>query len=250
MLPFGLTSSCRKWELYATALHYFLKKRFGVDCIVHYIDDYLFVLESRELAVEQLEVALSLCRRLGLPMSVEKTEGPTTSLTFLGIELDTVKMTAKLSDKKLSELRALLDQWKNKTAATANEIQSLAGVLNFACYVIRPGRAYKRRIYEAGEAARVKGTGLSRLSADMKKDLQWWIQLAPTWNGISLLDAQQWEDAPLIELYTDACEDGYGAVYGNEWFYGEWTRRSCTEAEMRTTLVSADPCHSLNYSPP
>jgi hypothetical protein len=223
VLPFGLTSSCRKWELYATALHYFLKKRFGVDCIVHYIDDYLFVLESRELAVTQLEVALSLCRRLGLPMSVEKTEGPTTSLTFLGIELDTVEMTAKLSDKKLSELRALLDQWKNKTAATANEIQSLAGVLNFACYVIRPGRAYKRRIYQAGEEARVKGTGLRRLSADMKKDLQWWINLAPSWNGVSLLSADQWSSSPLIELYTDACDTGYGAVYGNEWFYGEWT---------------------------
>lgn len=223
VLPFGLTSSCRKWELYATALHYFLKKKFGVDCIVHYIDDYLFVLESRELAEHQLESALSLCRRLGLPMSVEKTEGPTTSLTFLGIELDTVLMTARLSDDKLNALRALLEQWKNKTCATANEIQSLAGVLNFACYVIRPGRAYKRRIYDAGEAARLNGSGLSRLSPDMKKDLQWWIQLAPSWNGISLLDGQQWEDAPLIELYTDACESGYGAVYGNQWFCGEWS---------------------------
>ena len=239
VLPFGLTSSCRKWELYATALHYFLKKKFGVDCIVHYIDDYLFVLESRELAVHQLEAALSLCRRLGLPMSVEKTEGPTTSLTFLGIELDTVQMTARLSEEKLNALRVLLEQWRNKTCATATEIQSLAGVLNFACYVIRPGRAYKRRIYDAGEAARCNGAGLSRLSAGMKKDLQWWIRLAPQWNGVSLLDGQQWKDAPLIELYTDACDDGYGAVYGNEWFYGRWTEEELRRGRnKRNTTVS------------
>jgi len=50
------------------------------------------------LAIEQL------CNLLGIPLATEKVEGPTDSLTFLGITLDTKKMEARLPADKLQRI--------------------------------------------------------------------------------------------------------------------------------------------------
>lgn len=136
-LPFGLRSSCRIWDWYAAALHYFFE-RAGVDVVIHYIDDFLFVVQSRDHAQASLTKALALCADLGIPMAAKKTEGPTTRLTFLGIELDSDLMRARLPDDKLAELKRLTEVWRSKSGATVKELQSLAGVLNFATCVNRP----------------------------------------------------------------------------------------------------------------
>ena len=41
---------------------------------------------------ENLNVIKDVCIHLGIPLAMEKLEGPTTSLTFLGIVLDTERM--------------------------------------------------------------------------------------------------------------------------------------------------------------
>ena len=92
VLPFGLKSSCRLWELYAAALHFFFERVLGIGVVIHYIDDFLFVVQTKCEADRCLRAALRLGKTLGIPMAAEKTEGPTTCLTFLGIELDAARM--------------------------------------------------------------------------------------------------------------------------------------------------------------
>jgi len=72
----------------------------------------------------------------------EKTEGPTTSLLLLGVELDTELMELRLPQKKLLKLRELVAKWRQRKACTKRELQSLAGYLNHACKVIRSGRRF------------------------------------------------------------------------------------------------------------
>lgn len=43
------------------------------------------------------DITLRVCHELGMPVASEKVEGPAMILTFLGIELDTIKMELKLS---------------------------------------------------------------------------------------------------------------------------------------------------------
>ena len=52
----------------------------GVGMALHYLDD---------LA---LATTLALCEELGFPVAEDKTEGPSTTLTFLGIEIDTLQL--------------------------------------------------------------------------------------------------------------------------------------------------------------
>ena len=48
-----------------------------------------------------LDTAMQVLSDLGIPMASEKVDGPATTLTFLGIELDSHTLTARLPADKL-----------------------------------------------------------------------------------------------------------------------------------------------------
>jgi len=121
-----------------------------------------------------------------------------------------------------------------------HELQSLAGLLNFACAVVRPGRFYLRRIIN--HTMRVAAISRSRtalfpISESVWADIEWWRDFLDQWNGVSLLYEREWTDAPLIELFTDACDTGYGARFGKQWFAGRWSKGDLAAAH-RTTRIS------------
>lgn len=239
VLPFGLRSSCRLWDLYASALH-FLFEWLGVSVVIHYIDDFLFVVQCERSARALLVRALSLCVELGIPMAPDKTEGPTTCLTFLGIEVDTQAMRARLPQAKLLELQQLTADWVERSIAGVKDLESLAGMLNFACAVVRPGRFYMRRLWN--HIARAKALTKRRdarlpLSKAAMADIEWWQQFIASWNGVSLLLEQEWTLADVLDLTTDACKDGWGAVCGNEWLEARWTPEQ-RKAAMRKVKES------------
>jgi hypothetical protein len=228
VLPFGLKSSCRLWELFAVALHWLVENWLQAPGVVHYVDDFLLVVADEGAAAQHLREVLALCATLGIPMAADKTEGPVTCLTFLGIELDTAAMQARLPRVKLDELRRLAGEWEKKTVATKKELQSLAGIINFACSVIPPGRAFLRRIINhTARMEREQPKGTRQAAWDVppavKADVRWWGQFAERWNGVSLLLDAEWTDADKLELFTDACESGYGALCGDQWLEARWT---------------------------
>ena len=57
-------------------------------------------------------------------------------------------MEARLPDDKLEKARSLLLAFQSKQKVTLKELQSLIGVLNFACSVVVPGRAFLRRLID------------------------------------------------------------------------------------------------------
>jgi len=160
-------------------------------------------------------------------MAPDKIEGPTHCLTFLGIELDTFLQEARLPAPKLAATKELVSDWLSKSSATLQEIQSLVGHLQFACKVVRPGRHYLRRLIDFGSAFQQDPKFTQRmkrgLSPAVQEDIKWWKQFLEQWNGISLLYERDWEEAPSIELFTDACNTGYGAYFQGEWFAGAWS---------------------------
>jgi hypothetical protein len=232
VLPFGLKSSCRLWELYATALQRMMERIVGVSCVVHYVDDFLFVVNTLEAAQRHLTDTLALCASIGLPMAADKTEGPTQWLTFLGIELNTLAMTASLSARRLAEVRQLLLEWEGKEHATCDALESLVGRLQWCTQVIRPARPFLARIRAFMYAHMRIGPGPHKLNNEVREDIRWWSDIAPTWNGISLLYDLEWTQADKLELFTDACKEGLGGVFGDQWIARPWTR---VERQRATT---------------
>ena len=80
-------------------------------------------------------------------MAKSKTEGPTTNITFLGIELDTVVMIVRLS-KKLHCLQKEIRKWAGRRSCSKRELLSL-----IAC-VVKPGRSFLRRMITLSTVAK------------------------------------------------------------------------------------------------
>ena len=78
----------------------FVKK--GVKHIWHYVDDFILTGEPHSTqCASSMASALQAFHELGIPIEPDKPEGPTTSLTVLGIEVDTVEMQLRLPPDKL-----------------------------------------------------------------------------------------------------------------------------------------------------
>ena len=139
VLPFGLRLAPKIFSAIADALEWVLRKQ-GVTYVLHYLDDYLTVGRPRSDECRQnLSTIQTICKQLGVPL---KVEGPTTSLIFLGILIDTSKMELRLPEGKLVELRILIRQWKEKKSCTKRELLSLIGKLAHAAKIVKPGRTF------------------------------------------------------------------------------------------------------------
>ena len=76
------------------------------------------------------------CKELGVPLALEKIEGPATSLPFLGILLDSQKMEVRLPPDKLQRTKEEILNRLAKKKATKGQILSLVGLLHHATKVI------------------------------------------------------------------------------------------------------------------
>ena len=120
------------------------------------------------------------------PTSLEKIADPSTTLPFLGIELDTIKLEARLPEDKLCKLQEQVSQWVGRKDAKKREILSLVGSLQHATKVVHCGRAFVSRMYAT--AAKLREMHFhTRLNAEFRSDLCWWHTFLTEWNGLSLL---------------------------------------------------------------
>ena len=115
-----------------------------------------------------------------------------------------------------------LDQFRVKKRITLREAQSLVGVLNFACKVIRPGRAFLRRLIDLTMGANRKHHYV-KLSTSARADITAWLGFLENFNGVSIFLHNQFTSSQSIKLYSDASGSiGFAAVLGSRWFAGKW----------------------------
>ena len=63
----------------------------------HYLDDFIFVGEGdTENCAKLLHCFKDLTSEIGVPLAEDKTAGPTTKLTYLGFEIDTLDMVIRI----------------------------------------------------------------------------------------------------------------------------------------------------------
>lgn len=105
---------------------------------------------------------------------------------------------------------------------TLKEVQSLTGLFKFACSVVRPGRAFLRRLIDLTLGIK-SANHYIRLNREVKEDLKLWLSFLSSFNGKSFSLEDNWLSSPKLNLFTDASGAlGFGAVFGSHWCYGEW----------------------------
>ena len=126
-LPFGLWSAPIIFNALAEALAFMISHK-GVKGLDHYLDDFSIVGAPKTSECSQsLRIALETCEQTGFFVKPEKTEGPTTRMIILGVELDSERLQLRLPQDKLDKLRELVATWRKRRACTKRELQSLAG---------------------------------------------------------------------------------------------------------------------------
>ena len=175
-----------------------------------------------DICKNSIQTITSLFSRLGVPLAPEKVEGPTNVLTYLGIVIDTNLMELRLPEDKLSALVDLLSAWQIKRKCTRRELLSLIGKLSFASKIIPSGRTFLRRLIHLSKSV----TSLNHrvcLNLDARKDIEWWKEFLPSWNGkYKILDPQS-TFAHDLNLFTDASWSlGFGAYFNGKWVSSPW----------------------------
>ena len=224
-LPFGLRSAPKLFSALTDAMMWALRDR-GVHTALHYLDDFLILgPPDQPICEEALLTTLAPCEELGFPVAEDKTEGPTTVLTFLGIEIDTLQQQVRLPQDKLLRLVSTIANWMRQTelptirsSVKKRDLLSLLGLLHHAATVVRPGRAFLRSLIDTAATVQALDHRV-HLNSSARADLAWWHTFLRTWNGTSIMPPT---NPPLI-LVSDASGTwGCGAFYENCWFQLQW----------------------------
>lgn len=233
-LPFGLRSAPKLFNILADLLEWILREQ-GVSHLLHYLDDYLTMgPPNTPVCSQNLQCLIEVCGMLGIPLAVEKVEGPSPVLEFLGICIDTFNMVIRLPEEKLRRTAVTIERWLHRRNATKREILSLVGVLQHAAKVVRPGRTFVSRMYSVAAAVQELDY-YTRLNKEFRSDLHWWHLFLGNWNGICFLPSPS---IPTITVQTDASGSwGCGGYSDGKWFQFPWPQEWNTEAIMAKELV-------------
>ena len=88
---------------------------------------------------------------LGVPIAEYKLVTPATSITYLGIEIDSV--TVRLPAEKLHILKTELLGWTTKNKTTKKDYTFYHGKLAFAAKVVNPGRIFYEETHRLDRVA-------------------------------------------------------------------------------------------------
>ena len=192
----------------------FICQNMGID-ILNYLDDLAGcdIPSSSDDAYAKLGLILQNC---GIEESIEKACPPSTKMMFIGILFDSENMTISIDTQRLSEILQLVSNWLCSTNCTKRELQSLLGKLNFVSQCVRSGRIFVSRLLNW--LRDFPDNGKIVIPTDFKRDLFWWQEFLPSYNGISMILSDEFSNPDQL-FSVDACLTGCGGWMDGRYFH-------------------------------
>ncbi|XP_063055926.1 uncharacterized protein LOC134449746 [Engraulis encrasicolus] len=235
-LTFGCRSSPHIFNCLSEALCWVLLNVYKVPFLLHLLDDFLLV-DFPSLRTGVLDTLKCVFTELGVPLSEEKTIGPSTTIEFLGIVLDTEKMQASLPLDKLDRIRTVIASFLSAPAVSKREMLSLLGHLNFAMRIIPQGRSFISRLLTLAHSVPNLSDTIP-LDEGARSDLGFWCQLLRSWNGVSFFYNDVHESSDSLALFTDAAPSvGFGGYFQGQWFADTWPVEFRTPASGSASIA-------------
>ncbi len=143
VLPFGLSLSPRVFtKVVEGALT--PSQVVGVR-ILNYLDDWLILAQSREQLGDPRDVVLRHLSQLGLRVNWEKRKLSSVQIIpFLGVELDSVSMTARLTEERAQAVLNCLSSFRGRNVVPLKQFQRLLGHMASAAAVTPLGLLHMR----------------------------------------------------------------------------------------------------------
>ncbi|KAL0150783.1 hypothetical protein M9458_053901 [Cirrhinus mrigala] len=143
VLPFGLALSPRTFTKCVDAALAPLRLR-GIR-ILNYIDDWLILAQSEQVAAQHRDVVLAHMKELGLRLNAKKSVlSPLQRTTYLGVVWDSTTMQARLSPARIESILTAVTRVKEGQSLTVKQFQRLLGLMAAASNVVPFGLLYMR----------------------------------------------------------------------------------------------------------
>ena len=240
-LPMGCSISCNLFEKLSTFIHWATENHAALSTMDHYLDDFIFIgLENTLQCATLMSAFENVCSSLGVPIAPEKTEGPVTCLTYLGLVINTNSMTISIPEAKLLQLKLQLQDLVSRKKVTLRQLQSLVGSLAFCCRALPAGRAFNRRFYSAMAGAS-KPFHFIRVSSGLKEDANVWLKFLNEFNGSLSIVGNDWLCEDTLQLFTDSSRLGCGAYFNGSWVCIEWPKSWSQQLLQDMTFLELIP---------
>ncbi len=222
VLPFGLSlSPCVFTKVVEGALTPL--REVGVR-ILNYLDDWLILAQSREQLGDHRDLVLRHLSQLGLRVNWEKSKlSPVQRISFLGVELDSVSMTARLTEERAQAVLNCLSSFRGRNVVPLKQFQRLLGHMASAAAVTPLGLLHMRPLQHwlhsrVPRWAWCRGTLRVGISQQCRRSLSPWTDLAFLRAGVPLEQVSRH-----TVVTTDASSTGWGATCNGQAASGLWT---------------------------
>lgn len=239
-LPFGLRSACRIYTSVSSTVRWLMRHTLQLRRLRSYVDDFAQVgpANRASLASRIMNLAFEM---LGLTTSSIKRVVGASSSVFLGIGLDTKKRVLFMPKERKDNLLEDIDAWLKKDSVTLGDLQSLCGHLVHATKTVPQGQLFVRRLFAKTrwheENTHYRSSIAISVDANLKRDLRWWQNFLPCWNGTTKMRASDEPSlAPDVVSYTDASDAAAGGTVGLEYFQVPWTGETAYMAKDKTFI--------------
>lgn len=178
-----------------------LLRRAGIRLII-YLDDLLFMNQSKEGLGLDMATARYLLENLGFVINLEKSCFVLTqNMEFLGLVVNTQAMTLLLPDCKVKSIKSHCNHLLALPEVSVRDLSQLTGKLTASTQVIFPAPLHYRHLQHLKHQALAPQRGYDAT-------IHWWLAHLNAWNGRALL-----HPPPDIVIETDASRTGWAAVW-------------------------------------
>ncbi len=220
VLPFGLALSPRTFTKYVDAALAPLRLQ-GIR-ILNYIDDWLILAQSEQMAVRHRDVVLAHMKELGLRLNTKKSVlSPLQRTTYLGVVWDSTTMQACLSPSRIESILTAVTRVREGLSFTVKQFQKLLGLMAAASNVIPFGLLYMRPLpwWLKTKGFSPRGNPLRTIKVTRRC-----LRALDMWRKPWFLSQGPVLGAPCrcVTLATDTSLTGWGAVMSGHPARGLW----------------------------
>ncbi len=113
--------------------------------VTNYLDDWPILAQSREQLCDHSDLVLRHLSQWGLRVNWEKSKlSPVQRISFLGVELDSVSMTARLTEERAQAVLNCLSSFRGRNVVPLKQFQRLLGHMTSAAAVTPLGLLHMR----------------------------------------------------------------------------------------------------------
>ena len=118
---------------------------------------------------------------------------------FKGYEIDPVLSEIRLSQDKVDTCTEVISSLLEGSKSTFLKLQSVIGLLNFACAFVVPARFFLRRLIDLMVWVRKQHYHI-HIAGKVKQDLHVWLNYLSTYSGKSMFFSELFLDPDVLQI--------------------------------------------------